>query len=121
MIMKKVFYVVLLLMVLAAFFSIAATSYNPDGEYFPVGRVVRLFQSGTEEIRKEISVYDTLMAYETVESCNLKEVGRIEVVSFSGRYYLLGKIVSGEIKPGDIVKKGSIACIIIASDGKCNK
>jgi hypothetical protein len=121
MVMKKVFYALLLMMVLAAFFSIAATSYFPYGGYFLPGRVIHLFQSGTEEIRKEISVHDTLTVYRAGESCELKDVGRIEVVSFSGRYYLLGKIVSGEIKTDDIARKGSIACIIIASDGNCHK
>jgi hypothetical protein len=87
MVMKKVFCALLLLMVLAAFFSIAATSYNPDGEYFPVGRVVRLFQSGTEEIRKEISVHDTLPAYRVGKAGEPEAVGRIEVVSYCGRYY----------------------------------
>jgi hypothetical protein len=90
-------------------------------DYFPIGSTVHLFQSGTQEIKKEISVHDTLTVFRPGEFCELLEVGRIEVVSFSGRYYLLGKILSGEIKTGDIAKKGSIACIFIASDWMCTK
>ena len=108
-------------LVLAFLFSIAATSYFPNVSYFHPGRVIRLFQSGTEEIRKEISKHDTLTAYRPGESCEYVEVGRIEVVSSSGRYYLLGKVVSGDLTTGDIVKKGQIACIVVASDGACLK
>jgi hypothetical protein len=121
MVMKKVICALMLLMILASFFSIAATSYNPDGEFLPVGRVVRLFQSGTEEIRIESSVRDTLTVYRQGNSCELTPVGSIVVISVSGSYFVSGKIISGEIKTGDIVKKGLIACIIIASDDKCAK
>jgi hypothetical protein len=120
-VMKKAFHVIVLLMVLAAFFSIMATSYFTGTDYLPIGSVIHLFQSGTQEIKKEISAHDTLAVFRSGESCEFVQVGRIEVVSFSGRYYLLGKVVSGEIKIGDIVKKGTIACIIIVSDWVCTK
>ena len=119
--MKKIIYAILVLMILAVFFSIAATSYFTESYYFPLGSVIHLFQSGTQEIRKEISVHDTLTVFRPGESCEFEEVGRIEVVSFSGRYYLLGKIIGGKIITGDIAKKASIACIIVASDGTCIK
>lgn len=119
--MKKALYAIMQGMVLAIFFSIAATSYFPEPDYLPVGRVVQLFQSGTKEIGKGVSLQDTMTVYEPGKSCELKEVGRIEVVSFSGRYYLSGKVLGGEIKAGDIAKKDSIACIIIPSDWMCTK
>jgi hypothetical protein len=120
-VMKKTFFMILLLIGLGAFFSIAATSYFTESYYFPLGSVIHLFQSGTQEIRKEISVHDTLTVFRPGESCEFEEVGRIEVVSFSGRYYLLGKIIAGKIITGDIAKKGSIACIIITPDWMCKK
>lgn len=110
-----------MLLVLAVFFSIAATSYFAESGYLPLGSVVHLFQSGTQEIRKEISIHDTLTVFRSGQSCELEEAGRIEVVSFGGRYYLSGKILSGEINAGDIAKKGSIACIIIMSQWICKK
>jgi hypothetical protein len=121
MAMKRIHVTILVLAVLAVFFSVAATSYFTGTDYFPVGSVIDLFQSGTPEIKKEISIHDTLTVLRPGESCALAKVGRIEVVSFSGSYYLLGKIISGEILKGDIAQKGSIACIIIASDWVCKK
>jgi hypothetical protein len=119
--MKKAIYAIILLMVLAVFFSIAATSYFTGTDYLPVGSVVHLFQSGTQEIRKEISVRDTLAVLRPGESCKMDDVGRIEVVSFTGRYYIVGKVISGEILIGDIAQKGTIACIIITQDWACKK
>jgi hypothetical protein len=119
--MKKIFYTIVLLIVLGVFFSLTATSYFTGTDYLPIGSVVHLFQSGTPEIRKEISIHDTLTVLRPGESCALVKVGRIEVVSFSGRYYVIGKIISGEIKTGDIAQKGTIACIIIAPDWICKK
>jgi hypothetical protein len=119
--MKKAFYALLLMMALSVFFSIAATSYFTGADYLPIGSAIHLFQSGTQEIKKEISAHDTLTVFRPGESCKLVEVGRIEVVSFTGRYYLVGKVISGEILIGDIAKKGTIACIIIASDWVCKK
>jgi len=119
--MKKSIFTITLLMTIAVFFSVNATSYYPDEKYFPIGSVINLFQSGTEEIRNEISVHDTLTIYRFDKSCSFENVGRIEIISFNGRYFLSGKIVSGKIKIGDIVKKGAFACIIIASNdnGAC--
>lgn len=119
--MKKAIYAMVLLAALAVFFSIAATSYFTGLEYLPVGSVIHLFQSGTQEIKKEISIHDTLAVFRPGESCTMENVGRIEVVSFSGRYYLVGKVISGEIVIGDIAQKGTIACIIIASNWVCKK
>jgi hypothetical protein len=41
---------------------------------------------------------------------------------FASRVYqraLNGKVVEGEIKPGDIAKQGSAACLVISA-GMCN-
>jgi hypothetical protein len=119
--MKKAIYAIVLLMAFAVFFSIAATSYFTGTDYLPVGSVVHLFQSGTQEIKKEISVRDTLAVLRPGESCKMDNVGRIEVVSFSGRNYLVGKVISGEILIGDIAQKGTITCLIIPSNWMCKK
>jgi hypothetical protein len=63
---------------------------------------VYLSQSGTEEIRREISVHGALAAVRHVENCAFENVGRIEVASYSGRYYLLGNKICGYIGSGDI-------------------
>jgi hypothetical protein len=119
--MKKTLYPVAILLVLAFFFSIKATSYFVEPDYFPLGSVVHLFLGGSQEVRKEMAVNDTLTVYRPGETCEPQQVGRITVVSFDGRYYLLGKIVGGEIKAGDIVKKGTVACIVIPSGWTCIK
>jgi hypothetical protein len=110
-----------LVVVLGVFFSIAATSYSPDGDHLPVGSIVRMFQSGTEEIRKAIFVNDTLTAYRLGKSCEFEAVGRVVVISVGKSYFVSGKIVSGEIRTNDVVKKGPMAFIIFAQDDKCAK
>jgi hypothetical protein len=119
--MIKKLYPVVFLFVLAVCSSITATSYFVEPDYFPLGSVVHLFFGGSQEVRKGMAVNDTLTAYRPKETCELQDVGRITVVSFDGRYYLLGKIVDGEIKAGDIVKKGTAACIVIPSGWTCAK
>jgi hypothetical protein len=46
-------------------------------------------------------------------------VGRIRVISYIGETYLKGQVIEGEIKPDDIAKQGSIACLVISA-GMCN-
>jgi hypothetical protein len=49
----------------------------------------------------------------------LKEVGKIKVLSYVGEDYLKGEVVEGELKAGDIAKKGDVASLIISSGDKC--
>ena len=83
------------------------------------GTVVCLFQSGTADVKKAISMGDVLVVYREGPKHELKEVGKIKILSYSGEDYLKGEIVEGEIKPGDIAKKGEVASLVISSGDKC--
>ncbi len=84
------------------------------------GAVVCLFQSGTADVKKAINVNDILPVYRESKSHELKEVGKIKVLSYVGEDYLKGEVVEGELKVGDIAKKGDVASLIISSGDKCN-
>lgn len=83
------------------------------------GAVVCLFQSGTADVKKAISINDILPVYRETPSRKLKEVGKIKVLSYSGEDYLKGEVVEGEIKAGDIAKKGDVASLVISPGDKC--
>jgi len=103
-----------------------ATSYMPfyhlrdrDEAFMTAGRIVHLFHSGTDDVKKTIHGNDILTVYRITPSCELKEVGKIKVIGYIGDTYLKGEVVEGEIKPDDIAKKGNVSCLIISA-GICN-
>ena len=83
------------------------------------GATVCLFESGTADVKKAISIGDILVVYAEGPKHELKEVGKIKVLSYSGEDYMKGEVVEGEIKPGDIAKKGEVASLVISSGDKC--
>jgi hypothetical protein len=83
------------------------------------GAMVCLFQSGTADVKKAISIGDVLVVYREGPKHELKEVGNIKILSYSGEDYLKGEVVEGEIKAGDIAKKGEVASLVISSGDKC--
>jgi hypothetical protein len=84
------------------------------------GTIVCLFQSGTADVKKAISINDILPVYRESKFHELKEVGKIKVLSYAGEDYLKGEVVEGELKAGDVAKKGDVASLIISSGDKCN-
>lgn len=84
------------------------------------GETVCLFQSGTADVKNAISIGDVLVVYREGTKHELKEVGRIKVLSYSGEDYLKGEVLEGEIIAGDIAKKGDVASLIISSSDRCN-
>jgi len=83
------------------------------------GTIVCLFQSGTADVKKEIQIDDTLPVYRENQNHQLKEVGKVKILSYVGEDYLKGEVVEGELKAGDVAKKGDAASLIISSDHKC--
>jgi len=83
------------------------------------GAVVCLFQSGTADVKKAINVNDVLSVYRESKSHELKEVGKIKVLSFVGEDYLKGEVIEGELKAGDIAKKGAVASLVISPGNSC--
>jgi hypothetical protein len=83
------------------------------------GAIVCLFQSGTADVKKAISIGDVLVVYREGHNYKLKEVGKIKVLSYSGEDYLKGEVVEGELQAGDIAKKEDVAGLVISSSDKC--
>jgi hypothetical protein len=85
----------------------------------PPGAIVYLFHSGTTEIKHAIHVDDILTVYRINTSCEVREAGKIRVISHIGETYLKGEVMEGEIKPNDIAKKGKVSFLVILAD-TCN-
>ncbi len=83
------------------------------------GTVVCLFESGTADVRNAITTGDTLIVYRENKFHELKAVGKIKMLSYSGENYLKGEVLEGGIKAGDIAKKGDVASLIISPGKSC--
>ncbi len=83
------------------------------------GETVCLFQSGTADVKKAISIGDVLVVYRESKSHELREVGKIKVLSYVGEDYLKSEVVEGELTPGDIAKKGDVASLVVSSGDNC--
>lgn len=83
------------------------------------GEIACLFESGAVDVKQAISLNDILIVYRENPSHQLKEVGKIKVLSYVRKYYLKGEVVEGEIRAGDIAKKGDIASLVLSSDTSC--
>jgi hypothetical protein len=106
----------------------AAVSYTVVGEQREMkeakgirekGETVCLFQSGTEDVRKTISIGDVLIVYRESENHEHKEVGKIRVLSYAGEDYIKGEVVDGTVQTGDVAKKKNVATLVIDSSERC--
>ena len=80
-----------------------------------VGTKIYLFHSGTEEVRKTINVNDVLTVYREYPpdfSPGSTEAGKVRILFPLGDYYFKGEVVEGEMQPGYLAKKGTVACFI---------
>jgi len=117
-----------LLLLLVTLFSLPATlhavtypfpesepAYLKDDVVMKAGSKLYLFHSGTEEVKKTINVNDVLTVYREYPpefSLETREVGKVKVLTPLGDYYFDGEVIKGEIKAGDLAKKGTIACFV---------
>jgi hypothetical protein len=83
------------------------------------GESVCLFQSGTADVRKAIKVNDILPVYREQMSHEPREVGKVRVLIYVSEDYLKGQVVEGEIRAGDIARKGDAASVVISADSTC--
>ena len=90
-----------------------------DKAVMQTGTILYLFHSGTPDIKKTISINDILIVYRETPSCELKEVGKIKVLSSSGDNFIKAAVVEGEVKHDDIAKKGTVSFLVVLSDDKC--
>jgi hypothetical protein len=77
------------------------------------GETVYLFHSGTADVRRSIHCNDVLTVYRVSSSCEVREVGKIRVVSYLGETYLKGEVIEGEVRADDIARKGEVSCLVI--------
>jgi hypothetical protein len=92
-----------------------APSHYKDEAVMTVGDKIYLFYSGTDEIRKTINVNDVLTVYREFPpdfAVETREVGQVKVLSPLGDYYFDGEVIGGDVKAGDLAKKGKIACLV---------
>lgn len=90
-------------------------TYQIDEPVMKLGTKLYLFHSGTEDVKSRIHVNDSLTVYRVhpaAFSGETREVGAIRVLSIVGDYYFNGEVVRGEIKAGDLAKKGTVACLV---------
>ena len=79
------------------------------------GKVVHLFHSGTQDVKKTFCIGDVVPVYrEVYASGAIKrvEVGKIKVLSYVGDHYLEAEVIEGKVKRGDVAQKESASCLV---------
>jgi hypothetical protein len=92
-------------------------AYLNDEAVMKVGTKIYLFHNGTEEARKTINVNDVLSVYREYPSdisLETREVGKVRILSASGEYYFEAEVIEGDVQPGNVAIKGTVACYITA-------
>ena len=90
-------------------------AYLNDEAVMMVGTKLYLFCSGTAEARKTINVNDVLTVYREYPpdfSLESREVGKVRILSALGEYYFEAEVIEGHVQPGNVAKKGTVACYI---------
>jgi len=90
-------------------------AYLKDETLLKAGTILYLFCSDSDWARKTIHTDDVLTVYREYPpdfSIKTREVGKIRILSSLGDYYFNGEVIEGEIQPGDLAKKESVACFI---------
>jgi hypothetical protein len=78
------------------------------------GDSVRLFHGGTEEAKKVFCKDEVVPIYRYYgRYMQTKQVGKVKIGDFVGEHYVDGKVVEGEVGPGDVAMKGSAACLVV--------
>ena len=100
-----------------------AVSYQPTfrlspggGSVVSKGGSVYLFHSGTRDITDRVSSGDIFIVYRINPSCKMEEVGKVRFANFHGDTYIEAEVIEGELKAGDIARKGNISCLIVSTE-----
>lgn len=122
--MKKIGFFLLVLAPLLVAGSLYAVTY-PFPERGPAyldndaviksGARLYLFHSGTEVVKRALHVNDILAVYRVYPpefSLANKETGKVRILSVAGDYYFEAEVIEGEMQPGYLAKKGTVACCI---------
>lgn len=90
-------------------------AYLKNEAAMKVGTKLYLFHSGTEDVKKTINVNDILIVYREYPpdfSLEARETGKVKILSSLGEYYFEAEVIEGEVQPGDLARKGTVACFI---------
>ncbi len=115
--MKNIFKIITLL-ALSVMLAIPVVSQAADKKakseiIMKMGGKVHLFHSSNVEAQKEIAINDVLQVYRVSGKNRLeKEIGAVKVLSFIGEHYFEAEIIKGEIKVGDLAKKGDASLLV---------
>ncbi len=99
-----------------------AVSYTPhelthqavsETDVVKAGSIAFMFHSGTEDVRWAIGINDLLPVYREDRFRQMHQVGMIRVLSNAGENYCRIVVIEGEIRFGDIARKGGVSCLII--------
>jgi hypothetical protein len=85
-----------------------------------VGTIVYLFHSGASDIKKSIGIGDVITVFRESPCCSIFPSGKVKVLSYVGKNYIRAEVTEGEIRPGDLAKKGEVAGIVIVFACDCN-
>ncbi len=125
--MKKIFFAALIVIIISSqgIFPApsSALSYQPSFRLIPnkfstvvKGGTVHVFHSGTHDVTNTVRNGDIFVVYRIDSSCKMTEVGRIRFITFVGETYMEAEVIEGELKAGDIAKKGNISGLLVATE-----
>jgi hypothetical protein len=88
-------------------------SANPGAEAAKMaGTRLYLFHASAGEMKNAINVSDILAVYREYPSQVSLETGKVKVLSSLGGNYYEAEVIKGTITPGELAKKGTVACFI---------
>jgi hypothetical protein len=77
------------------------------------GTRLYLFHSGRQELENAIRVDDVLIVYrEYPYERESLETGKVKVLSLPDENYYEAEVIEGTIAPGELAKKGPVACFV---------
>lgn len=85
------------------------------GKTMTVGDKVRLFHSGSEDVKKVFCVDDVIPVFKEVSAWGVTkriDVGKIKVLFYEGNQAIIAEVVEGTVKAGNIAEKEATACMI---------
>jgi hypothetical protein len=86
---------------------------------YNAGDQVVLSHSGLRDAKNAIRINDILTVYRESPCCNLKEIGKIRVLSFTGNNHIRAEVIEGSVRAGDIAKKGAVSCLVLGPGCSC--
>jgi hypothetical protein len=101
---------------------VAAVSYSPLVHHEPgeetiagPGSTVYLFHSGVGCAGRTLLAGEVLTVVRVLGTCESAEVGKVRAIALVGENYLKAEVVSGSVKPNDIARDGSVACLVLSA------